>query len=50
MELGKVADGSRTLRFGDTVKEGQLLAVVWSRELGEKKSGTRRCAVAIRFR
>jgi cobalt-zinc-cadmium efflux system membrane fusion protein len=28
----------RPLRFGDTVKKGQLLAVVWSREVGEKKS------------
>jgi cobalt-zinc-cadmium efflux system membrane fusion protein len=28
----------RTLRFGDRVKEGQLLAVVWSKDLGEKKS------------
>jgi cobalt-zinc-cadmium efflux system membrane fusion protein len=28
----------RSLRFGDTVKKGDLLAVVWSRELGEKKS------------
>ncbi|MEO8270678.1 MAG: efflux RND transporter periplasmic adaptor subunit [Aureliella sp.] len=27
-----------TLRFGDKVSKGQLLAVVWSRELGEKKS------------
>ena|GEM_PF-881856 len=29
---------TRPIRFGDTVKKGQLLAVVWSRELGEKKS------------
>lgn len=28
----------RPLRFGDKVTKGQLLAVVWSRELGEKKS------------
>jgi cobalt-zinc-cadmium efflux system membrane fusion protein len=28
----------RPLRFGDPVKENQLLAVVWSRDLGEKKS------------
>lgn len=26
------------LRFGDEVKKGQVLAVIWSRELGEKKS------------
>ncbi|MCA9236521.1 MAG: efflux RND transporter periplasmic adaptor subunit [Planctomycetales bacterium] len=38
VELGKTADGARTLQFGDPVKQGQLLAVVWSRELGEKKS------------
>lgn len=29
---------SRPIRFGDHVKEGQLLAVLWSKELGEKKS------------
>lgn len=29
---------TRPLRFGDEVKKGQTLAVVWSRELGEKKS------------
>lgn len=29
---------SHPLRFGDKVCKGQLLAVVWSRELGEKKS------------
>jgi len=29
---------SRPIRFGDQVKKGQLLAVVWSKELGEKKS------------
>ena len=28
----------RPLRFGDEVKEGQLLAVLWSTALGEKKS------------
>ncbi|HEY3969056.1 MAG TPA: efflux RND transporter periplasmic adaptor subunit [Planctomycetaceae bacterium] len=28
----------RHLEFGDFVREGQLLAVVWSKELGEKKS------------
>lgn len=34
------SDGSkdRTLRVGDNVKAGQLLAVVWSKDLGEKKS------------
>jgi cobalt-zinc-cadmium efflux system membrane fusion protein len=28
----------RPVRFGDRVAEGQLLAVVWSKDLGEKKS------------
>jgi cobalt-zinc-cadmium efflux system membrane fusion protein len=28
----------RTLRFGDPVRRGQLLAIVWSKEFGEKKS------------
>src|SRR5262249_17887412 len=28
----------RPLRFGDGVRKGQLLAVVWSKDLGEKKS------------
>ncbi|HWB11767.1 MAG TPA: efflux RND transporter periplasmic adaptor subunit [Pirellulales bacterium] len=29
---------SRPLRFGDNVKAGQLLAVVWSTDIGQKKS------------
>ncbi len=29
---------SRPLQFGDAVKKGQLLAIVWSQEVGEKKS------------
>jgi cobalt-zinc-cadmium efflux system membrane fusion protein len=37
MELGKRDEGA-DLKFGDPVQSGQLLAVVWSRELGEKKS------------
>lgn len=36
-EIGKTSAG-RELQFGDQVKQGQLLAVIWSRELGEKKS------------
>ncbi len=32
------ADGPRALRLGDPVKKGQLLAIVWSKDLGEKKS------------
>lgn len=30
--------GKRQIRFGDRVAKGQLLAVVWSKDLGEKKS------------
>jgi beta-lactamase regulating signal transducer with metallopeptidase domain len=33
---GKIAE--RDLRVGDRVAKGQLLAVIWSKELGEKKS------------
>ena len=29
---------SRTLRYGDYVKKGDVMAVVWSKEIGEKKS------------
>ncbi|HEY2250802.1 MAG TPA: efflux RND transporter periplasmic adaptor subunit [Planctomycetaceae bacterium] len=28
----------RTLRYGDYVKKGDVLAIVWSKEIGEKKS------------
>jgi membrane fusion protein, heavy metal efflux system len=48
VELGKIPDSSegteggrpslRPLRFGDHVDKGQLLAVLWSSDLGEKKS------------
>jgi cobalt-zinc-cadmium efflux system membrane fusion protein len=46
VELGTVVDpGSaggtpvrRPLRFGDQVEKGQLLAVLWSNDLGERKS------------
>lgn len=48
IELGTVeepsqgTDGERTarrpLRFGDRVEKGQLLAILWSSDLGEKKS------------
>src|SRR5262249_2520492 len=33
-----VAACERPLRYGDKVVHGQLLAVVWSKDLGEKKS------------
>jgi membrane fusion protein, heavy metal efflux system len=33
-----VTDGERTLRYGDAVQKGQVIAIVWSREIGEKKS------------
>src|SRR5262249_42489168 len=44
VEIGLIAEGGpgptqvRQLRFGDVVEKGQLLAVVWSKDLGEKKS------------
>ena len=38
VEIGVVQGGSRPLDFGASVHKGQLLAVIWSRELGEKKS------------
>ena len=37
-DFGKTPDGSRPIQFGDRVAKNQLLAVVWSRELGEKKA------------
>jgi cobalt-zinc-cadmium efflux system membrane fusion protein len=37
VELGAL-DGSRPVDFGAGVQKGQLLAVIWSRDLGEKKS------------
>ena len=38
VEIGKTPDGTRPIVFGDSVRKDQLLAVVWSRELVEKKS------------
>jgi cobalt-zinc-cadmium efflux system membrane fusion protein len=40
IEIAEVKEGgmSRPLRFGDKVKKGQLLAVVWSKELGDRKA------------
>ena len=39
VEIGHSTDGSDpTLRVGDQVKQGDLLAVVWSTDLGQKKS------------
>ena len=37
VELG-VGDGSQPIAFGQHVHKGQVLAVIWSRDLGEKKS------------
>jgi cobalt-zinc-cadmium efflux system membrane fusion protein len=37
VELGKTPEG-RPLRFSDTVIKGEVIAVVWSKDLGEKKS------------
>jgi cobalt-zinc-cadmium efflux system membrane fusion protein len=40
MSLGMTGagQGSRPLQFGDAVKKDQVLAVVWSKEIGQKKS------------
>ena len=38
VELGNTGDGSRPVAFGQHVRKGQLLAVIWSHDLGEKKS------------
>lgn len=37
-EFSPQREPTRPIRVGDTVKKGQLLAVVWSKEVGEKKS------------
>lgn len=39
----------RPLRFGDAVAAGQLLVVLWSRELGEKKNELREALVQYRI-
>jgi cobalt-zinc-cadmium efflux system membrane fusion protein len=36
-EIGQPADGKPTFRVGDPVHKGDLLAVIWSKDLGEKK-------------
>jgi cobalt-zinc-cadmium efflux system membrane fusion protein len=36
--FGSPGQRERPLHFGDRVKQGDLLAVVWSKDLGEKKS------------
>lgn len=40
VKIGTVGENgsSRPLQFGDKVKRGDVLAVVWSKEIGEKKS------------
>ena len=40
---------SRSISFGDIVRKGQLLAVIWSKELGEKKSELVECLTMLRF-
>ncbi len=35
---GTTRPSDRALSFGDPVREGQLLAVIWSKDLGEKKN------------
>ena len=38
VELGKSGNGLRPVAFGQHVRKGQVLAVIWSQDLGEKKS------------
>jgi len=38
VELGNSGNGSRPVAFGQHVHKGQILAVIWSQDLGEKKS------------
>jgi cobalt-zinc-cadmium efflux system membrane fusion protein len=38
VELGNADNASRPVAFGQHVRKGQLLAVIWSHDLGEKKS------------
>jgi cobalt-zinc-cadmium efflux system membrane fusion protein len=40
VRIGTVGENgsSRTLRYGDKVKKGDVMAIVWSKEIGEKKS------------
>ena len=40
---------SQSLSFGDYVHRGQLLAVIWSKELGEKKSELVEALTQLRF-
>ncbi len=47
VELGKAGNGSRPVAFGQHVRKGQVLAVIWSHDLGEKKSESDRRLVAI---
>lgn len=49
VELGHSTDGSDPrLRVGERVRQGDLLAVIWSTELGEKKSALVDAMVKIR--
>jgi cobalt-zinc-cadmium efflux system membrane fusion protein len=38
VELGDAGNESRPIAFGQHVRKGQVLAVIWSQDLGEKKS------------
>ena len=38
VELGSAGEQAGAIGFGHRVQKGQLLAVIWSRDLGEKKS------------
>lgn len=42
VETGETSAGGRhvkrPIRYGDTVEQGQILAIIWSKDVGEKKS------------
>ena len=38
VQIGDEAEGRDRIDVGESVRKGQLLAILWSRELGEKKS------------
>jgi cobalt-zinc-cadmium efflux system membrane fusion protein len=47
--LESTAKRYRPLRFGDRVRQGELLAVLWSRDLGEKKAALVDALSALRL-
>jgi membrane fusion protein, heavy metal efflux system len=49
VEVGKCEETGRPLDFGDAVRKGQLLVVLWSQDLGEKKSELADAASQLRL-